>query len=475
MEPSQEDTSGIAFACAVLDALPYVPNVQQQAVLEALARFVSPEANPHSVFILNGYAGTGKTSLTGAVVSALAALGRKTVLMAPTGRAAKVFSGNAHGNKAHTIHRKIYRHVPAEGSFSQTPMPAENKSRDTLFIVDEASMIGGDDAGSLLDDLVQYVYSGEGCRLLLLGDTAQLPPVGSTVSPAMEADTFRRMGLKVTRATLTQIARQSSGSGILVNATSLRKAMLASPDENGNLPLPRLRFKGLTDVSAVDSEDLPDVLSRVYADDPNEAIIITRSNKRAVEYNMAIRNQVLYREELISAGDLLIVSKNHYFNTKRSDGLEFIANGEAAKVLKVFGTERRYGLHFADVRLLVGESAEIDIKIILTTLTSPAAHLENEARQRMYTAIALEKELTTDPYRLASHLRSDPYWNALEVKYAYAVTCHKAQGGQWRNVFVDTGYIPEDAYGPELYRWLYTAVTRATDQLFIIAPPDRLL
>lgn len=473
------------FAAEVLLALPYRANDQQVAVIAALSRFVAEPQQQPRVFLLNGYAGTGKTSLTGALVGTLEAMGGHCMLLAPTGRAAKVFSANAGGHPAYTIHRKIYRHVigGAANEYGGAQLN-ENRMRDTLFIVDEASMIGlGDErGGNLLEDLITYVYAGDNCRLVLVGDTAQLPPVGAERSPAMNPDVLRRLGLKVSSATLTETARQARDSGILYNATRLRRAMVKAMQAKDGSPAPIPQLVPFPDVKIVDGEDLPEILTSAYdkADNgPADTIVITRSNRRAVDYNMAIRGNVLYREEELAKGDMLIVARNHYF-TKKVEGLDFVANGDILTVEKVFGTDTRYGMRFADVSLSIPVAGRPDVvfdtKILLDTLCDPAAGLSQEAWNKLYYGIMGDEERYGD-IAMADRtrcLRSDPYWNALHVKYAYAVTCHKAQGGQWENVFVDLSYIPDDALGLQLYRWLYTAVTRARRTLYLIAPPEAL-
>lgn len=480
------------FAAEVLTALPYTANDQQVAVVAAMARFLMAPPDNDMAFILNGYAGTGKTSLTGALVRVLESHGRKAVLLAPTGRAAKVFSANSNGHAAFTIHRKIYRHAFGPGQDqSGPPVPGENKLRNAVFIVDEASMIGtADERGySLLEDLVQYVYSGVGCRLILMGDTAQLPPVGQERSPAMNPDTLRRLGIKVSHATLTETARQAADSGVLFNATRLRKVMskIAALPEGAPMPVPRLKTRGLPDVTVVSGEDLPETVSRAYdRDGVAETIFITRSNRRAAEYNAGLRTEVLYREEELTKGDLLIVARNHYFSGKKPRGVDFIANGDIVTVERVLGTEWRYGMRFADVTLSFPPPADapddtepvtFDARIMLDTLWSEAAVLPREGWEKLYYGIMADDErfgaMPVD--NRYAQLRTDPYWNALQVKYAYAITCHKAQGGQWTNVFVDLSYIPEDALGMTLYRWLYTAVTRAKKNLYLISPPEELL
>ena len=465
------------FAQEIISNLPYAPNDQQRAVVSALARFCSPEASENSAFIINGYAGTGKTSLTGALVRALPAIGLKCVLMAPTGRAAKVFGAFAH-RPAYTIHRKIYRHTPDAIATGISALQ-DNRMRDTLFIVDEASMISGalGERDNLLEDLVQYVYSGDNCRLILIGDTAQLPPVGSTESPAMDPEALRSLGLKVGRATMTATVRQGARSGILFNATALRRAM-ASASEN---IVPRL-VADFPDVHIVAGEDLPEMLETAYSRDGiEECLLISRSNRRATDYNLAIRTDVLYREETLARDEMLIVAKNNYHWARKVKGLDFVANGDIVRVERVYGTEARYGFRFADVRLAItgsGGEATFDAKLLLDTLTTETAALPFDRTQQLYEAIIRDPELFEPSMPLdlrAQTLRNNPYWNALQVKYAYAMTCHKAQGGQWLNVFVDLSYIPDDALGIELYRWLYTAVSRARANLYLIAPPDALL
>lgn len=456
------------FAASVLLNLPFKANDQQVAVIAAMARFCAPGARQDAVFILNGYAGTGKTSITGALVRSLKAIGLKSVLLAPTGRAAKVFAAFA-GHPAYTIHRRIYKHNILGLNPGGTPVQATNNAADTVFIVDEASMIGGPDSNgeSLLHDLVQYVYAGVNCRLILLGDTAQLPPVGSDKSPAMNPDVLRSFGLKVTRATITEPARQGRLSGILFNATMLRRMML-NPD---GLGLPPIRFAD--DVLQVTPEDLPEYIDRAYRSDGIEqTVMITRSNRSAADFNRGIREQVLYYEDELRPGELLVAAKNNYFWTRKVDGLDFVANGDTLVVRRLTGTEQRYGFRFADVVLSLTESeVEFEAKILLETLHGDTAALPRPRTEELYYALMQDPSQWSDGSTMEERLkllRDNPYWCALQVKYAYAVTCHKAQGGQWEHVFVDMSYLPADAATLELYRWLYTAVTRARKCLYII-------
>lgn len=471
------------FAADLLSRLPYTPNDQQMRVALALAKFCARHNttdNPTAdrIFILNGYAGTGKTSLVGALVKALRAQHIPTILMAPTGRAAKVFSYGA-GTQAYTIHRKIYRH--ALPGTPAGPLPQENKLRDAIFIVDEASMIATDtDQGTnLLTDLIHYVYSGINCKLILLGDTAQLPPVGQSESPAMISDTLRGYGLKVTHATITQVARQTHTSGILHNATRLRRALTALAT-NPDLPIIPL-ITGTHDVTNVPPDELPDLLHTLYTSDgPDETIVITRSNQSATQYNKAIRATVLDREEELAKDDLLIAVKNNYHWTRTTPGLDFIANGETLRITAVHSTEIRYGLRFADVTLTTADHPDrpFDAKIILDCLHGNAPALDSESTRRLWQGTYNDPDTipadATHPTRLRL-MRQSPYFNALQVKYAYAVTCHKAQGGQWHNVLIDLSYIPPDQVGHDFYRWLYTAITRARTRLYLINPPEALI
>lgn len=461
------------FGRAVLSHLPYEPNREQTMLIASLSFFCINQ-EPESLLLINGYAGTGKTSLTGALVRALADFGKKTVLLAPTGRAAKVFSEYS-GHSAFTIHRKIYRqksYSPEYGNF----LLAENKHVDTFFIVDEASMIPNASAegavfgtGRLLDDLIHYVYSGVRCHLILLGDNAQLPPVGFTESPALSVEQLRSYGLKVYETQLTLIARQNEGSGILHNATLLRNNMSCRE----NLVKPVLHLSEYNDIEVLSGEYMSETISDCYdRDGLNETIVITRSNKRATMFNAGIRNQILYREDELVSGDMLLVAKNNYFWSEQYEELDFIANGDVARVSRVRGTHKMYGFRYADVTLEFPDhnNIEVDAKVILDGLFSDSPALSREQSERLFTEIYAELE--GDKRTRYKALKQNPYFNALQVKYAYTVTCHKAQGGQWKNVFIDMGYIPEDAFTSlDFYRWLYTAITRARSHVYLINFP----
>ena len=455
------------LATDVLSWLPYDPNDDQMLVIVALAHFLL-QAPERSVFILGGYAGTGKTSLTGAIVKALHQQGIKSVLMAPTGRAAHIFSDYS-GHPAFTIHRKIYRQ---QGYGIDSFNLAENKHTGTVFIVDEASMISNMNDGSafgsgrLLDDLIGYVYNNQGCKLVLMGDNAQLPPVGQLVSPALDDAVLRSMGLMTYGVFLRQIARQAQESGILHNATLLRQAM-----EDGVLGRPRFDLDGMEDIMAVSSEFLLETIGDCYdRDGMGETIIITRSNKRATRFNMGVRGQLLYREDLLVNDDMLLVAKNNYYWARDYDEMDFIANGDVCRVKRVWGDiERRYGLNFANATIEFPDhdGVEMDAKIVLDCLLSDTPALSREQGDRLFNEVFAE--LTGDKRERYKQLKEHPYFNALQVKYAYAVTCHKAQGGQWRNVFIDMGGIMPDAMqSMDFYRWLYTAITRARERVYLI-------
>lgn len=467
---STTDARSIEFATEVVNCLPYEPNDEQMELLAAFAHFML-YGHPQAVMLVNGYAGTGKTSMIGGIVKALTCRGRKTVLLAPTGRAAKVFTEYS-GHTAYTIHRKIYRQ---NSYLSDGFSLAENKHTDTIFIVDEASMISNSSEGSffgtgrLLDDLIHYVYSGIGCRLVLMGDVAQLPPVGQSESPALNAEFLRSYALQIYSVNLKQIARQAAESGILFNATILRNVM-----ESSVLCAPKLELLRFDDIDNVTGEFLLETISDSYdRDGMSETIVVTRSNKRATLFNSGIRNSILYREDELVSDDMLLVSKNNYYWANDYEQIDFIANGDVVRVKRVWGEiERRYGLDFANVTVEFPDhsNTEMDVKIILNCLSSDTPALTAAQSEMLYTSVMAE--LTGDKRTRYRELKKNPYFNALQVKYAYAITCHKAQGGQWQNVFIDMGAIMPDAFTQlDFYRWLYTAITRARSQVYLINCP----
>ncbi len=453
----------------------FAPTVEQSNTMEKLSDFILSGIQDEA-FILRGYAGTGKTSLIGSLVKLMTLLNQKVILLAPTGRAAKVFSLHAN-HAAYTIHKKIYRErafVGEGGSF----VLSDNTHQHTLFLVDEASMIANDGlsgaifgTGRLLDDLISYVYAGKGCRLLLIGDTAQLPPVGETESPALSSSMVGGYGLRVREADLTQVVRQANDSGILSNATRLRQ-LIADDLTNG---LPRVRLKGFADIRQLPGNELIETLEQCYAHAGiDETMVICRSNKRANIYNNGIRNRILYREEELSSGDVVMVAKNNYYWGKELKEIDFIANGDIAIVRRVRRERELYGFRFADVILTLPDydDTELEATIILDTLQSDTPALPSDKSQALFDAIMEDyADIPLKRDRLKK-IKEDPYYNALQLKYAYAVTCHKAQGGQWQHVFIDQGYMTDEMVTPDYFRWLYTAFTRATDTLYLVNLPD---
>lgn len=430
--------------------------------------------NNNEVFVLKGYAGTGKSTLIGSLVQTMSIFNLKTVLLAPTGRAAKVFSLYAN-ESAYTIHKKIYRQqslADAEASFRL----ATNLHKNTLFVVDEASMINNESNSNfvfgfngLLDDLIEYVYSTDSCKLLLLGDTAQLPPVKQYTSPALNRSLLESAGLIVKESTLTEIIRQSQESGILHNATLLRNAL--KNGKTNNLPQLNLDF---VDITRLSGNDLIEEISSCYSrDGVEETIVISRSNKNVNIYNNGIRNSVLYREEELSNGDLLMITKNNYFWLKNEEKVDFIANGEFVEILRVRFEEERYGLRFANVTLYhKNYDLEFDAKIVIDSIYTETSSSLYNLNDLLYNALSVEYSHIGSNRERYKQIKENEYFNALQVKYGYAVTCHKAQGGEWRNVFVDLGYINPNHMGDNFYRWLYTSITRATKMLYLVNLSD---
>ena len=467
------------FISLIKKDLNYQPTPEQEHVLTVFSQFLA-DRNPHSVMVLRGSAGTGKTTLAAAMVSTLHRLGQKLTLMAPTGRAAKVFS--LHSNlPAYTIHRRIYReknYTGIGGIFNLN----DNRYRRMLFVVDEASMIGSRPAAgditfgtaSLLDDLIQYVYSGDGCRLLLIGDNAQLPPVGETEAPALNTAVLKGYGLKVWECSLASVLRQSQFSGILYNATQIR-ALIDEP------VLPRIRLWSFTDVQRIPGDELIESLATSYTEAGiDDTIVLTRSNKRANVYNQGIRASVLDREEALCTGDMVMMVKNNYFYTLSTqqdgkDGGAFLANGDRAKILRVRHFRSFYGFQFADVCLQFPDydEAEIEVTVIMDTLTSEAPALTRGQNEQLWQSVMDDyQDLSLKTDRLKA-MKADRYYNALQIKFAYAVTCHKAQGGQWQHVYIDQGYMTDDMLTPEYMHWLYTAFTRATRKVFLVNWPEK--
>lgn len=444
--------------------LPFEPLDKQLVLLQALAGYVCNHL-PHQVFVVNGYAGTGKTSVLGAFIRGLRRMKINTHVLAPTGRAAKVAAQFSQG-AASTIHRRIFRPI-GDGQGETGYILAGNREPDTVFIIDEASMIsGGTGRESLLHMLLQHIFSAPGCSVIFVGDTAQLPPVGQDTSPAMDTDALRNIGLEPLTFELTKPVRQSAGSGILYNASWTRQAMLRQTPVT-----PRIFVTGFDDVNIAPNEELADLISSSWSRvGPEETLIITRSNKRANNINLAVRNLVLGAEDVLQRGERIVISKNNYFWTKRNKQISFLANGETA-VVNWFGSpEKMYGKYFVDVELSIpGIDEPIGAKLMLRSLNSEGPSLPAEEMNRFYQRVLHEApgESLSEKIR---HAINDPYYNAIQAKYAYCVTCHKAQGGQWKHVYIDMGGIDPAEIDISYYRWLYTALTRASEKVWFVNP-----
>lgn len=456
---------------------PFEPTSEQLEALNRLAVYML-SGSDQQLFLLKGYAGTGKTSLISALIRYLDARKVGCELLAPTGRAAKVLASYS-GHTALTIHKKIYRKAVVsgeEGNFSLN----FNKHKDTFFIVDEASMIangGGENSafgsGRLLEDLLEYVYSGENCRLILMGDTAQLPPVGQELSPALDPVQLRALGMEAFGIELTQVVRQAGDSGILQNATQLRDFIRTDRIKE----LPQIQINKV-DVIRLSGEELMETLSASYRRvGLEESKIVCPSNKRAVLFNKGIRNTVLYKEDEITSGDYLLVAKNNYLWSEPYKEIPFIANGDLVEVVRVRKQYDMYGFRFADLEVRFPEYEwELEVRVLLDSLSAESPALDRPSQERLYQDVVQDYEPQCKTKReLYLSLRNDPWLNALQVKYGYAFTCHKAQGGQWKDVFLDQGYVTEERMGLDYYRWLYTAVTRATERLYLINFKDEFI
>ena len=471
----------------------HTPTEEQEQAMDVFAMFMTDgcpsarggltagwrDGSEQAVMILRGSAGTGKTTLAAAIVRAMVSLKQKIVLLAPTGRAAKVFSLYSN-HPAYTIHRRIYRQKSLEGAFELN----YNVAQDTLYIIDESSMIANASSdrdtpfarGQLLDDLIQFVYNGRNCRMLLIGDQAQLPPVGEEYSPALMAEVMRSYGLRVYECSLNEVLRQSQESGILFNATQIRGKEQEMRGER--IALPQIRFAGFSDITVVPGDELIESLASSYSKvGIDETMVITRSNKRANIYNQGIRNMVLGREDELTTGDQLMIVKNNYYwvsASPNSGGLEFIANGDHAVVRRVRNIHEQYGFRFAEVTMSFPDydDYELTAMVILDTLTSEAPALTREQQEQLYQAVM--EDYADIPYKQdrLKKLKEDRYYNALQIKFAYAATCHKAQGGQWTHVYVDQGYMTDDMLSSDYIHWLYTAFTRATEHLYLVNWPE---
>lgn len=458
-------------------AFPFEPTSGQADLLSKLGDFLISE-DSRSLFVVRGYAGTGKTTMVSALVKVLPTINFKSVLLAPTGRAAKVLAGYS-GKPAQTIHKRIYfQTFTPEGRMVLTLQ--KNLFRKAVFIVDEASMIAGENmeqdhlisSYNLLDDLMEYVFSGKDCRLIFIGDTAQLPPVGTDLSPALDSKYLKsRYSLTINQFELDQVMRQSLESGVLSNATAIRHMI---NDEKPSMKLFDLR--GQQDVVETSSDVLEDLLVDSYSMDKIEgSIIITRSNRRANLYNQEVRRRILYREYELEAGDLMMIVKNNYFWLPENSLAGFLANGDIVELLGVRNIEEVHGFRFADVtiRLLdYPEEKPLDIKIILDTISAETAALSLEDGRKLYLSVLADYADIPEKSKRADKVRIDPYYNAVQVKFAYAMTCHKTQGGQWERVFIDYFRIDPENLDVNTLRWMYTAITRSTDKAYLLGYPE---
>ncbi len=458
-------------------AFPFEPTTGQHELISRLSGFLF-SADEKQLFVLRGYAGTGKTSMVSALVKVLPSLNFKPVLLAPTGRAAKVMAGYA-GKTAKTIHKRIYfQKFTPDGRMVLTMQ--KNLFRRAVFIIDEASMIPGEameqeqlfSAHNLLDDLMDYVFSGKDCRVIFIGDTAQLPPVGTKLSPALNARYLKsRYSVDIIEYELDQVMRQSLESGVLSNATGIRN-MIGQEDPSVQV----FNLNNQEDVQEVESDYLEDLLVGSYSGDKIEgSIIVTRSNKRANLYNREIRNRILYREYEIEAGDLMMIVKNNYFWLPENSEAGFLANGDIIEIMGVRNFEEVHGFRFADVtiRLLdYPDQQPLDVKIMLDTIMAETPSLSREDGRKLYLHVLQDYEDIPEKSKRAEKVRVDPYYNSLQVKFAYAMTCHKTQGGQWERVFIDYFRITPETLDTSALRWLYTAVTRSTDKVYLLGYPE---
>ena len=464
------------FYSLIKQQFPFQPTLKQNIVLQQLSDFIINKSS-NSLYVLKGYAGTGKTTIVGSIVNNLWKAKKSSVLLAPTGRAAKVIA-NYSGREAFTIHKKIYFPKKEKGggvSFVLQP----NKHKNTVFIVDEASMIPdtpGDsklfENGSLLDDLIQYVYSGHQCKLLLIGDTAQLPPVKLDLSPALDEHLLAlNYNKEITRMELDEVVRQEQDSGILENATVLREAL--ADDFVSDFKFNLSGFKDI--VRLTDGYEIMDAINDAYSSLGNEeTAIIVRSNKRANLYNQQIRHKILFNDSELSAGDYLMVVKNNYFWIKPTTEAGFIANGDIIEVLEIFKIEELYGFRFAEVKVKMVDYPKMppfETVLLLDTIEAETPSLSYDDANKLYQEVMKDYENETSNYKKFIKVKANKHFNALQVKFSYAITCHKSQGGQWQTVFVEQPYLP-NGVDKEYLRWLYTAVTRAKEKLYLIGFKD---
>jgi len=453
----------------LLENLDFQPTLGQEDLIRELGHFLASE-DITEIMLVKGYAGTGKTTLIKSLVKTLSALKQKSVLLAPTGRAAKVLTAYS-GHPAWTIHKKIYRQKSGSDGLGEFVLD-RNLHKQTCFIVDEASMIGDRSpnaffgSGDLLRDLVDYVEAGSQCRLVLVGDTAQLPPVGLDMSPALSRERLESFGYRVREIELTDVVRQAEDSGILHNATSIRNLIT-----DGLEDYPRFNFDAFPDITMISGAELLETISSSYDRyGTSDTIVVTRSNKRANKFNAGIRSQILWREEQLSPEDLLMVVKNNYFWKDEDKRIDFIANGDIIRVEKVLSTEEVHGHKFANILISLPDykDIEMEVKVLLDVIDLEAPSLNYDQQKTLYLSVAEDYPNEPSKRKVAEKISTDPYYNALQVKFAYAVTCHKAQGGQWKSVFLDQGYFTEEMLSLDYLRWLYTAFTRASEKLYLV-------
>ncbi len=461
------------IANLIVDDFAFTPTDDQQNAITLLSRFLS-NFTAKDLFILRGYAGTGKTTLVSTLVNILPKIQKRTVLLAPTGRAAKVLASYAH-KPASTIHRKIYRSNSAGGAGFSNVSLQENKHTQTLFIVDEASMINdsysngeGFDSRNILDDLIQYVYSGSNCKILLVGDSAQLPPIGSELSAAIDAEQMRaKFGFDIFTYELKEVLRQQQNSGILANATYLRRQI-----ERHKITGKLFKTIGFDDITAIDGSQLEEALNDAYSHyDIDQIAVITRTNKRANLYNQEIRSRILFKDESLTTGDYMMVVKNNYFWLPEDSSAGFIANGDIIEIRKVTKRQSMYDFDFVDSQFTLCDYPEhepVEARLLTNTIMSEAPALTRQENNDLYEQVKADYSEIKNKAKLYATIKKDPWYNALQVKFAYALTCHKTQGGQWNVVFIDQGYLTRDMVNIEYLRWLYTAITRATDKVFLV-------
>ncbi len=463
-----------SFENILLKNFPFETTKGQRTLLKKLSEFIVGKNTDH-IFVLKGYAGTGKTTVVRSIVKSLPEIKGKTVLLAPTGRAAKVLS-NYTQKQAFTIHKKIYFKKPlADGGFAFQLQ--QNLHADTIFIIDEASMVsnsGGINqnglfgAGSLLDDLIQYVFNGNNCKLIFIGDTAQLPPVGIGISPALDVDYLKASyHFEIDSFELTEVLRQNENSGILSNATNIRNKIKIKESEN-----PKFYLNNQKDIVKINGDELEDAINSAYSKyGVEDTIIICRSNKRANIFNQQIRARIRWQEDELSSGDYMMVIKNNYHWLPDESKAGFIANGDIIQIMRVGKIQEMYGFRFADARIKLIDypnEEDIDVRLLLDTIMLDAPALPQSENKKLFESIYADYNDIADKRMRLKKVKEDPFFNALQVKFSYAITCHKSQGGQWSNVFVEQGYLTKEMINTEYLRWLYTAISRAKEKLFLV-------